>query len=161
MTNKKSAGAWDDPENEAQNNFFKWGKVGNYIFGTLISKKQVPSTLEGKENTLQWIYEVKVKEGAYNDMDEDKKALEPTIELSADDIINVGGRAMYDSRMARVKVGQIFGLKFTETLKATKKGRSDTKLIKTFTPRGDDGEFLMDKEFLMEREAADFGNDEK
>ena len=155
-----AAKSWDSDENEATNNFLKWGDVGDFVLGTLISKKQVPSTLEDRKGELQWIYEVKVKEGQYHDMDAKKNPIEPVIELNEGDIINVGGRSMYDSRMARVKVGQIFGLKFTEVLPAKSKSRSDTKLIKTYTPKGDDGEFQMDTEFLQEREVAEFGKDE-
>lgn len=155
---KKSA--WDSDENEATNNFLKWGDVGDYVLGTLISKKQVPSTLEDKKGEMQWVYELKVKEGEYHDIDPKTKG--PTgdaIVLNEGDIINVGGRSMYDSRMARVKIGQVVGLKFTEVLPAKSKSRSDTKLIKTYTPKGDDGEFEMDTVFLAEKEAAEFGND--
>lgn len=163
MATNKSAqkkSAWDSDENEATNNFLKWGDVGDYVFGTLISKKQVPSTLEDRKGEMQWVYEIKVKEGQYHDIDgKTKAAVGDPIILNEGDVISVGGRSMYDSRMARVKVGQMVGLKFTEVLEATKKGRSDTKLIKTYTPKGDDGEFLMDDVFLAEKEAAEFGND--
>lgn len=156
---KGAAAAWDADENEAQNNFLKWGDVGDFIYGTLVSKKQVPSTLEDRKGELQWVYEIKVNKGEYHDIDPKTKG--PTgdaIILDAGDIISVGGRSMYDSRMARVKPGQMFGLKFVELLPAKSKTRSDTKFIKTFTPKGDDGEFFMDAEFLMEREASDFDN---
>lgn len=154
---KPVAKSWDAEENEAQNNFLKWGDIGDFVYGTLVSKKQVPSTLEDRKGEMQWVYEVKVRSGEYHDIDsKTKQPIGDAIVLSEGDIISVGGRSMYDSRMARCKIGQVFGLKFTELLEATKKGRSDTKLIKTFMPRGDDGEFEMDQEFLMEREAAAF-----
>lgn len=155
---KKSA--WDSEENEATNNFLKWGDIGDYVFGTLTSKKQVPSTLEDRRGEMQWVYEIKVKEGEYHDIDSKTKLpIGDAIVLNEGDVISVGGRSMYDNRMARVKVGQMVGLKFTEVLEATKKGRSDTKRIKTFTPRGDDGEFEMDAVFLAEKEASEFGNE--
>lgn len=155
MAKKGTAGAWDAPENEATNNFFKWGDVGDYVLGTLVSKKQVPSTLPDKKGEMQFIYEFKVREGEYHELDA-KGNPGDVVELNAGDIINVGGRSMYDSRMARVKIGQVAGLKFTEELPAKTKGYNPTKLIKVFTPKGDDNEFEMDQEFLAEREAAEF-----
>lgn len=154
--NKKGAPSWDSDENEAQNNFLKWGDVGDFIFGTLVSKKQVPSTLEDRKGEMQWVYEFKVKEGQYHEMDKNKAPIGDPIVLEPGDIISVGGRAMYDSRMSRVKIGQMVGLKFTELLPAKSKSRSDTKMIKTYTPKGDDGEFQMDVEFLQQREAEEF-----
>ncbi len=119
VTKKPVAKSWDSEENEAQNNFFKWGEVGDYILGTLVSKKQVPSTLPDRKGEMQWIYEVKVREGEYHELDAKGNATDEIITLDADDIISVGGRSMYDSRMARVKIGQVFGLKFTEELEVT------------------------------------------
>lgn len=154
--NNAKKGAWDSEENEAQNNFLKWGDVGDFILGTLVAKKQVPSTLEDRKGEMQWVYEIKVREGEYHEMDKNKAPTGDAIVLNEGDIISVGGRSMYDSRMARVKIGQIVGLKFTELLPAKSKSKSDTKMIKTYLPKGDDGEFEMDTEFLQQREADAF-----
>lgn len=155
-TKKGAAKDWDSEENEAQNNFLKWGDVGDFVLGTLVSKKQVPSTLEDKKGELQWVYEIKVRKGEYHEMDKNKAPVGDAIVLNEGDIISVGGRSMYDSRMARVKIGQIVGLKFTELLPAKSKSKSDTKMIKTYLPKGDDGDFEMDAEFLQQREADSF-----
>lgn len=153
MANKNTKKSWDDAENEAKNNFVGWGKIGDYILGTLLSKKQVVSTLPGKEGEMQWIYEVKVKEAAYHILDENKKVVDEVVEPEAGEVVSVGGRKSTDSRMARIKIGQVFGLKFVDELKAKTKGFNPTKVIKVFTPKGDDGEFEMDQEFLAEQEA--------
>lgn len=149
MANKKGGKGWDDESNEATNNFFKWGDVGDFILGTLMTKKQVPSTLPDKKGEMQWIYEIKVRQGEYHDEDE-------TVTLNEGDVINLGGRVMYDSRMAKVKIGQIVGLKFTEELPPKTKGYNKTKLIKVYTPKGDDDEFEMDAEVLAQQEADNF-----
>ena len=153
---KGSDKSWDDDENEAQNNFLKWGKPGDFIFGTLVSKSQKPSTLPDKKGELQWIYEIKVVEGEYHNIDKKKNPIEPAIVLEAGEIISVGGRSMYDSRLARAKRGQRIGLKFTEEIEAKTAGYNDTKIIKTYLPKGDDGEYEMDEEFLAE-DASDEG----
>lgn len=162
---------WDDESNEAQNNFLTWGKPasaaveggapaykGDCILGTMVTKKQVPSTLPDKKGEMQWVYEVKVKECVYHAIDERTK--QPTgdpIVVEAGELVKVGGRSFYDSRLARVKIGQIFGLKFLEELEPKTKGYNPTKVIKVYTPKGDDGEFLKDQEFLDSLNEGDDG----
>lgn len=147
MTTKQTA-KWDSPENEAQNNFVSWGKVDDYVFGTLIEIKDVKSTLPDKAGEIQKVYAIKIKEGSYHTVDEKKNPVEPPVVLQENDVVSIGGRKMIDSRMARVKIGQIFGLKYTEELDAKVKGYNATKLIKVFTPRKADNTFQMDQEFL-------------
>lgn len=148
-TTKKEA--WDSPENEAQNSFVGWGQVGDYVFGTLIGTKKVKSTLPGKEGEMQNVYEVKVKECSYHVLDDKKRVVEEAVEPEEGSIVSVGGRAFIDSRMAHVKIGQVFGLKFEEELAAKTKGFNPTKVIKVFTPRDKDtGGFQMDEQFLKE-----------
>ncbi len=149
-TSKKAAGAtdWDSEENEAKNNFVGFNEIGDYILGALISAKQVPSTLPDKQGQMQWIYEVKVRDSKYHVLDE-KKRVGDLVEPVEGDIVSVGGRKMIDSRMARVKIGQIFGLKFVEELPAKTRGYNPTKLIKVFTPKGRDGEFEFDEEVVQ------------
>ena len=140
--------AWDAPENEAQNNFVSWGQIGDFILGTLVGVKEVKSTLPDKEGELQKVYEVKVKECSYHVLDDKKRVIEEPVVPSEGDLVSVGGRKSIDSRLARVKLGQIFGLKFTEELPAKTKGYNPTKVIKVFTPKGSNGEFLVDQEWL-------------
>lgn len=155
MAKTKQATSWDDASNEANNNFVAWSKIGDYVYGTLTAIKEVKSTLPGKEGEKQKVYEVKVKECSYHTIDEDKKVVEPAVVLEEGDIVSVGDRAFISSRMAHVKIGQVFGLKFEDELPAKVKGYNKTKVIKVFTPKADDGTFLMDQEFLAERSAEE------
>lgn len=150
----KATKSWDATENEAQNSFLTWGKPGNFFLGTLIGKKQVKSTLADKVGQLQWIYEVKVRECIYNKLDDKKNAIEPEIVCESEEIISIGGRTSIDSRMARIKIGQVFGLKYLEDGPPVK-GRSPYKAIRVFTPKNESGEFEMDEEFLASKEAED------
>lgn len=140
--------AWDAPENEAQNNFVSWGQIGDFILGTLVGVKEVKSTLPDKEGELQKVYEVKVKECSYHVLDDKKRVIEEPVVLGEGDLVSVGGRKSIDSRLARVKLGQVFGLKFTEELPAKTKGYNPTKVIKVFTPKDVNGDFLVDQEWL-------------
>jgi hypothetical protein len=149
MTTKtQKSTSWDDESNEAQNNFVSWGQVGDFVYGTLIGVREVKSTLPDRAGELQKIYDIKVKESSYHLIDEKKRVIEEAVTPSEGELVSVGGRKTIDSRMARIKLGQVFGLKFTEEQDAKQKGYNPTKIIKVFTPRGTDGNFLMDEEYL-------------
>lgn len=154
---KGRAAAWDSPENEAQNNFIVWGEIGDYVLGALLSKNQVPSTLPDKQGEMQWVYEIKVREAMYHPLDEKKRTGDP-VEVEAGEIISVGGRKTIDSRMARIAIGQIVGLKFAEELEPKTRGYNPTKLIKVFTPKDASGEYEFDEEVLN---AANVANSDK
>ena len=145
---KKQETAWDDATNEASNAFVSWGKEGDFVYGTLIAIREVESTLPDRQGEMQKIYEFKVKEAEYHVLDEKKNVVEPAEVLNEGDVVSVGGRKTIDSRMARVKLGQLVGLKFTEELPAKTKGYNPTKLIKVFTPKNNDGSFRMDEEWV-------------
>ena len=149
----KKTTSWDSPENEAQNNFVGFNQIGDYVLGTLIAKKKVPSTLADKAGQMQSIYSVKVKECSYHVLDDKKKVVEEAVVPEAGDIVSVGGRKAIDDRMDKVKIGQVFGLKFKEELPSKKKGYNAFKLITVFVPKGEDGEFEMDTEWLAANEA--------
>jgi hypothetical protein len=144
---------WDSEENEAPNNFVSWGQVGDYIFGTVIGIREVKSTLPDRAGELQKIYDFKVKECSYHILDGKKKVVEEPVVPNEGDIVSVGGRKSIDSRMARVKVGQVVGLKFVEEIESKTKGYSATKAIKVYTPKLASGEFEMDEEFLATQKA--------
>lgn len=144
----KNKTSWDSQENEAQNNFVSWGQVGDFVYGTLIGIREVKSTLPDKVGEMQKIYDVLVKECSYHTLDEKKRVIEEVVKLSEGDLISVGGRKTIDSRMARVKLGQVFGLKFVEEQPNSIKGYSATKLIKVYTPKDSSGEVEMNEEWL-------------
>jgi len=157
MSKATKTTSWDSPENEASNNFVNWSKIGDYVYGTLTAIKEVPSTLPDKAGEMQKVYEVKVKECSYHTLDENKAVVEPAVVLAEGDRVSVGDRAFISSRMAHVKIGQMFGLKFEDELPAKVKGYNKTKVIKVFTPKADDGTFLMDADFMAERRAEEEG----
>lgn len=144
----KQKTSWDSQENEAQNNFVSWSQVGDFVYGTLIGIREVASTLPDKAGEMQKIYDVLVKECSYHLLDDKKRVVEEAVEPQEGDLVSVGGRKTIDSRMARVKVGQIFGLKFVEELPSKTKGYNPTKLIKVYTPKGASGEPEMNEEWL-------------
>ncbi len=159
----KKKGGWDSEENEAKaRDFIKWGKPadedykGDRVLGVLLSKRQVPNNLSKEPGAKQWLYEVKVRECEYHDMDKKQNPIEPSIVLKEGDVVMVGGRIFYDGRLARVIVGQVFGLKYIGDLESRDPKKNDTKEIKVYTPRGDDGEFEMDEDVARQAEVDNF-----
>ncbi len=147
MAQKKNV-AWDDESNEATNSFVGFNEIGDYILGTLVGKKKVQSTLPDKAGEMQNIYIVKVKECKYHVLDERKRIVEEPIACEEGDIVSVGGRKVIDSRMERVKIGQVFGLKFKQELPPKTKGYNPTKLITVYLPKNEDGTPQMDQEWI-------------
>lgn len=146
---------WDDASNEAVNAFVGFNEVGDYVLGTLIGRKQVASTLPDRQGEMQNVYEFKVRDASYHLLDEKKKVIDEAVIPEEGSIVSVGGRKVIDSRMARIKLGQIVGLKFVEELPAKTKGYNPTKLIKVFTPKDEKtGEFEMDEDWLEENKES-------
>lgn len=157
---KKKKEDWDNEENEAKSINFKFGKPadedykGDRVFGVLLSKRQIPNKLSSKAGAMQWLYEVKVRECEYHELDKKKNPVEPSIEIESGETINVYGKPFFDGRMRGVKGGQVFGLKYIGDLEAKVEGHNDTKEIKVYTPRDENGEFEMDEDVV-----AQLGND--
>lgn len=152
---KRAAGkkkGWDDEENEAKSINFKFGRYadndykGDRILGVLLSKRQVPNKLSDKAGAMQWVYEVKVRECEYHQTDKKGNPVDDSTEIDEGEVVNVYGKPFFDARMRSVKVGQVFGLKYISDLEATVSGHNDTKEIKVYTPKDENGEFEMDAE---------------
>ena len=153
-------------ENEAQSINFKFGRFadkdykGDRILGVLLSKRHVPNKLSKEPGAKQWLYEVKVRECEFHLTDKKGNPVDESTEIAADEIVNVYGKPFFDARMRQVKPGQVFGLKYVSDLEATVAGYNDTKEIKVFTPKGDDGEFEFDDEVLNQLNVDNFDKDE-
>ena len=162
MATKQKKGGWDSDENEAQSINFKFGRhadeeyKGDRILGVLLSKREIPNKLSTKPGAMQWVYEVKVRECEFHLTDKKGNPVGESMEIEAGEVVNVYGKPFFDARMRAVKIGQVFGLKYVSDLEAKVAGYSDTKEIKVFTPRGDDGEFEMDAEVVNQHDVDNF-----
>jgi len=130
--------------------WMKWGKVGDKIFGTLISisdRKQINDNT-GAEETSK-VYELKTDGGEFHNVDEDKKVIEPAVVIGEGQIFNVGGHYTIDPVMKNIKMGQKVKIEFTETKPSQKKGNAPMKIRKVFSK----GE--MDEEWLSSNKEAE------
>lgn len=144
----KSANELMTEENEVKGKFISWGKPGNNFVGTLIGKREVENTISGKSE-MQTIYEFKMHEGTFNQLDEKKNPIEPAVLITAGEVWSVGGKPSIDAQMRNVKIGMIVGMKFIEEKPSKTKGYNPTKVIKTYCAKE------MDQEWIDEQTQSD------
>lgn len=160
MTTKK-ADAWDSEENEVQSNWVKFNvPLEDKIFGTLVAKRQIKSTMQGKEGELQWVYDIKGDSGSYHTLDDKKKIVEPAVVVEAGGYYTVAGKPQIDRQMQNIHRGQKVGFKFIDETPAKTKGFNPSKNVKVYAPKNDDGTPMMDVEFLNAENLANFDKDE-
>jgi len=139
-------------DNEVKSSWVSWGKPGDHIKGTLIAKYERLNNIGGKSE-MQWIYEIKAMSGEFHALEQDANgnyiAKDEATVIGTGDVYNVGSKAAIDSQMRNVKVGQIIGMMFMETVAPKEKGRYPTKVIKVYT------EGKMDEEFLTGMKEAE------
>lgn len=142
-------------DNEVKSAWITWGKPGDHIKGTLVAKYERENSINGKTE-MQTIYEVKAMSGEFHALKQDENGnyvpVTEVTKLNAGDVWNIGGKAAIDSQMRNVKIGQIIGMKFMESVPAKEKGRYPTKVVKVFTSG------QMDEEFLSGLEEQDPNN---
>ena len=155
---KKSG--WDSSENEVQSNWVKFNvPLEDKIFGTLIEKRSVTSTMKDKEGQKSMAYDIKADEGSYHTLDDKKKVVEPAVEVVADGIYSVGGTNVIDRQMKNIRIGQKIGLKYIEDQPSKTKGWSPAKIIKVYAPKNEEGTGpLMDEPFMTQYELDHFSD---
>lgn len=142
---------WDDSSNEVKSNWVKWNvPVEDKIFGTLIAKRTVKSQLPGHEGEDAMVYDLKADEGSFHGLDDSKKVIPEPVTINAGEIWSIGGKNSIDVQMRNIKLGQKVGLKFTDEQPSKTKGFNPAKNIKVFAPKADDGQPLMDEEWVAE-----------
>lgn len=149
---------WDAPENEVQSNWMKFNvPLEDKIHGTLIAKRQMKSTIPGKEGQIVNVYEIKAdEESSYHTLDDKKKLVEEAKKIRPGEIFSVSGTAVIDRQMQNIKVGQVIGLKFIEEKASKTKGFAAAKIVKVYAPNGEDGQPQMDQPFLEQQKLDNF-----
>lgn len=155
MTKKTTS--WDSEENEVSSNWVKFNvPMEDKIFGTLVAKRSMKSSIPGKEDEDINVYDLKADMGSFHEADDKKQVIEPAITVGAGEIWSIGGKASIDAQMRNIKVGQKIGFKFIDEKPSKTKGFAPAKYIRVYAPKNDDGTPQMDDEFLAEQEVQDF-----
>ena len=142
-----------DPKNEVKSNWFKFGKVGDKISGTLTGTREIPSQLPGKMGEMVRLFEILADSGSYHMLDENKAVIEPAVEIQSGDFYLVSKGPGLDVQMRRAKIGQKVGILFKEVKPSKTKGYNPLKIVKVFL-----GE--MDPDYMGEG-ADDQGSEEE
>lgn len=137
--------------NLAPNNWIKFSKIGDNIFGTLTAVREIKSTLPGKEGEMNKVYEIKADGGLWHDT-KDKQVMEPAIEVKPGETWNVGGGLSVDRGLQNAKIGQKVAIKFTEERPSIKKGFNPFKVKQVWLIKDKKtGEYMMDTEWIKEQ----------
>lgn len=145
-----------DSSNEVQSNWIKWNVVGeDKILGTLTAKRTMKSSIPGKEGDMVNIYDMKIAYGSFHVTNDKKVVVEEPVVIEEGEMYSIGGTNVIDRQMTNVKVGQIIGLKYNETVPSKTKGFAPAKIIKVFLQKNDDGSLKMDDEWIAENANPD------
>ncbi len=148
-------GGWDSSANEVTSNFVKFNvPLEDKIMGTLTAKREMKSTIPGKEGEMVNIYDLKADVGSFHETDDNKQVIEPAIEVAPGSMWSVGGKPQIDRQMINIRVGQKVGFKFMESVPSKTKGFAPAKSIKVYTPKNDDGSYQMDTEWIEANNSA-------
>ena len=135
-----------DEKNAVKSSWVKWTVVGDFITGVLAGVRERKSTLPGKENEMQKVYEVIASAGQWHDTDEKKNPVKPPVKILAGESWFVGGRQGLDQQMSRIRIGQKIGIKFCEEVPAKTKGFNALKIVRVFTKGEIDEAYLAGKD---------------
>jgi hypothetical protein len=113
---------------EVASNWFKLGKVGDWIKGTLTGSRVQANALKNNED--QTVYEILSDSGSFHMINADKTVSDKPTIIPKGEYWNISGKAAIDAQMRNVKPGTIIAVRFVEERPATKKGNNPTKVVK-------------------------------
>lgn len=118
-------------ENKVRTSAIKWGKVGDWLKGTLVDNtREVPNTLSDKDE-MQRIFEFKIHAGQFHNIVDRVVDEKPTV-LEAGHFWSVYAKPGLAQQMRNLKIGQVVGLKFAKELDPKVKGYNKTKVIEVY-----------------------------
>lgn len=110
LSEKYAALEHDDEFAAPPSNWFKFGKVGNVIRGTLVGVQERDDAYDPTKK--QKVYEIKAELGYFNDIVK-KEVQEEATELTPDEVYLIGGKTIIDRNMRHAVVGQRVELRYT------------------------------------------------
>jgi len=126
---------------EAKANWIKFGKVGDFVKGTLLEVRDTESQFIDQktgQKKRQKVYDLQVHVGEYHNSDTTNdeagnkvvKIIEPAVVLNMGEYWSVSGKDSIDNQMRNVKPGHIIGFRFAEIKPSKTKGNAPQKIIK-------------------------------
>lgn len=122
---------------DVKSNWVTWGKIGDWIKGTLVAIREVENRMQGREGEMQKVYEIQAEGGSFHDIDENKKVVETPTIINAGEFWQIGGKVGIDAQLRNIKLGTIVGFRFADEIPNKVKSYNPAKQIKVRTGGAD------------------------
>lgn len=131
---------FNDPDTVYQepSSWIRWGKIGDWLYGTYIDKIEYE-----KNNEMQTDYLILVKQGEYHDKSGE------AIELSDGDEIRIGSKRGIDGFMSRRELGDNCAFEYVEDIPTKNPAYSDFRRVECRHKDGD-----VNKEWMKKQDLA-------
>jgi hypothetical protein len=110
----------------------KFGKVGDWLKGTLVDNTKRMDNKLDPTGGQQTVFQIKIHAGSIHNIVKKQIDAEPTVLNPGEFWSYITGKGMVLEMLKSVKVGQVVGLKFTESKPNKTPGFDDTKIIKVY-----------------------------
>lgn len=123
-----------DEKNEVKVEYktLAWGKVGDWFKGTLTDNtRQIVNNLSAKKE-MQTIFEFKAQGGSFHDIVKKQVNAEPTTVNPGEFWSMITSKPAMLQQLKNAKIGQVIGLRFSETKEAKTPGFDAAKIIKVY-----------------------------
>lgn len=127
---------------EVESGVLKFGKVGDYFKGTLVSIAKESVNRISEKGEMQRVFEFKAIVGSFHNIVKKKVNDKPTVIAPGESYIYFS-KGMTKKMLEKAKVGQEVGIQFVEEKEARQPGYSDTKIIRVLLGK-------MNEEWLKE-----------
>lgn len=128
----------DDNAVKVEYKTVKFGKVGDFIKGTLTGNtKQLVNNLSPKKE-MQTVFEIKVQAGSLHLINKRVADEKPTVLEPGEYWSYITSKPIMLDMLKNIKIGQIVGLRLAEVKPSKQAGYDDTKIIKVYPGPMDD-----------------------
>lgn len=128
-----------DEDNEVKPTFntLKFGEVGDYIRGTLISNSRTMVNNLSPKKELQTVFEIRASSGEFHNIIKKKVQKEVTVIEEGDVWSYITSNPIMLKGLGEIKIGQIVGLKFAEIKEAKQSGWDNAKIVRIYAGKMD------------------------
>ncbi len=117
---------------EAKYNNLKFGKVGDWFRGTLVENSRTIVNQLSPKKELQTIFEFMATGGSFHNIVKKQIDANPTIIAKGDFWSYITSNGIILSQLKKAKLGQIIGLRFTESKPSKIAGQDASKIISVY-----------------------------
>lgn len=118
--------------NEVKTSAIKWGKIGDWVRGTITDNtRQVPNQLS-KDKEMQTVFEFQASGGSFHNINVDRSVSEEPTILTEGTFWSIFAKEVLKAQLRNAKIGQQFGIRYVEDKPSKTPGFNPTKVLKVF-----------------------------